>query len=208
MLCSIAADCAPTLDVQGRQLTGIGFAGARTCVQVDPIRSKRNWYRVFGDISEATRRAPSDASTDWSMRKLAVRLDARHMMVAGVWRKHGLKPHGIERYLASNDPEWKKKAADIIGLYLNPAKHAAVFCGDEKTAIQSSGRKVPVLPLSPGGLEGHGYEYRHGTAWLYSVFIRIPERYSVTAARYTPPRNSSFFSPTSRSTNSAAKRSM
>jgi hypothetical protein len=69
-------------------------------------------------------------------------------MVARVWRKHGLKPHRIERYMASNDPDFEKKAADIIGLYLNPPAHAAVFSVDEKTAIQALDRKDPVLPLS------------------------------------------------------------
>ena len=81
------------------------------------------------------------------------------MMVARVWRKHGLKPHRIERYMASNDPDFETKAADIIGLYLNPPAHAAVFCVDEKTAIQALDRKDPVLPLSPGRAERHGFEY-------------------------------------------------
>ncbi len=49
------------------------------------------------------------------------------MMVARVWRKHGLKPHRIERYMASNDPDFETKAADIIGLYLNPPAHAALM---------------------------------------------------------------------------------
>src|SRR5271154_4962117 len=100
-------------------------------------------------ILEATRRAPSDGSTHWSTRKLGAHLDVSHMMVARVWRKHGLKPHRIERYMASNDPDFEKKAADIIGLYLNPPAHAAVFCVDEKTAIQALDRKDPVLSLFP-----------------------------------------------------------
>ena len=58
------------------------------------------------------------------------------MMVARVWQQHGLKPHRIERYMASNDPDFETKAADIIGLYLNPPAHAAMNCVDEKTAIQ------------------------------------------------------------------------
>jgi hypothetical protein len=45
---------------------------------------------------------------------------------------------------------FESKAADIIGLYLNPPQHAAVFCVDEKTAIQALDRLDPVLPLSPG----------------------------------------------------------
>jgi hypothetical protein len=31
--------------------------------------------------------------------------------------------------MASNDPEFEEKAADIIGLYLKPPVHAAVFAG-------------------------------------------------------------------------------
>jgi hypothetical protein len=42
--------------------------------------------------------------------------------------------------MASDDPEFERKAADIIGLYLNPPQHAAVFCVDEKTAIQALDR--------------------------------------------------------------------
>ena len=53
-----------------------------------------------------------------------------------IWKEASLKPHRLERYLASDDPEFESKAADIIGLYLRPPQHAAVFCVDEKTAIQ------------------------------------------------------------------------
>jgi len=65
--------------------------------------------------------------------------------------------------MASNDPQFEEKAADIIGLYVNPPQHAAVFCVDEKTAIQALDRLDPILPLSPGRAERHGFEYyRHG----------------------------------------------
>jgi len=65
-------------------------------------------------ILEATRHRPS-SSTHWTTRKLAAHLEVSHMMVARVWGKHGLKPHRIERYMASNDPDFERKAADIIG---------------------------------------------------------------------------------------------
>src|SRR5712692_5006907 len=72
--------------------------------------------------------------------------------------------------MASDDPEFELKAADIIGLYVKPPQHAAVFCVDEKTAIQALDRLDPVLPLSPGRLERHGFEYyRHGTRSLYAA---------------------------------------
>jgi transposase len=64
--------------------------------------------------------------------------------------------------MTSNDSEFEVKAADIIGLYLNPPQHAAVFCVDEKTAIQALDRRDPALPLSPGRAERHGREDRKG----------------------------------------------
>ena len=152
--------------------------------------------RVEARILEATRRAPSDGATHWSTRKLAEHLKLSHMMVARVWRKHGLKPHRLERYMASNDPDFEKKAADIIGLYLNPPAHAAVFCVDEKTAIQALDRKDPVLPLSPGRAERHGFEYyRHGTLSLYAAFnTKTGEVLGKTTARHTSAEFVAFLS--------------
>jgi transposase len=89
--------------------------------------------------------------------------------------------------MASNDPQFEQKAADIIGLYLNPPAHAAVFCVDEKTAIQALDRKDPVLPLSPGRAERHGFEYkRHGTLSLYAAFAtQTGDIIGKTASRHT-----------------------
>ena len=73
--------------------------------------------------------------------------------------------------MRSTDPDFETKAADVIGLYLNPPRHAVVFCVDEKTAIQALDRVDPRLPLSsPGRAERHGFEYyRHGTLSLYAA---------------------------------------
>ena len=72
--------------------------------------------------------------------------------------------------MLSDDPHFEQKAADVIGLYLNPPQHAVVFAVDEKTAIQALDRLDPVLPLSPGRAERHGFEYyRHGTLSLYAA---------------------------------------
>ena len=58
---------------------------------------------------------------------------------------------------------------------------------DEKTAIQALDRKDPVLPLSPGRAERHGFEYfRHGTLSLYAAFnTRTGEVLGKTAPRHT-----------------------
>ena len=140
-------------------------------------------------LAWTTKRKPADGSTHWSSRKLAAEMggDISHMTVARIWAKHGLKPHRLEGYMASNDPDFETKAADMIGLYLNPPQHAAVFCVDEKTAIQALDRKDPVLPLSPGRAERHGFEYfRHGTLSLYAAFnTKTGEVLGKTAERHT-----------------------
>jgi transposase len=138
-------------------------------------------------ILAKTKQAPPDGSTHWSTRKLAKVLGISHMLVARVWRRAGLQPHRLERYMLSDDPDFEQKAADIIGLYLAPPQHAAVFAVDEKTAIQALDRLDPVLPLSPGRAERHGFEYyRHGTLSLYAALnTRTGEIIGQTAARHT-----------------------
>ena len=138
-------------------------------------------------ILERTRRPPPDGSTHWSTRKLAKVVGVSHMMVARVWARAGLKPHRFRRYMASTDPDFETKAADIIGLYLNPPRHAAVFAFDEKTAIQALDRLQPVLPLSPGRAERHGFEYyRHGTLSLLAALnTRTGEVVGRTVPRHT-----------------------
>ena len=133
------------------------------------------------------KRKPADGSTHWSTRKLGLALTISHMMVARIWAKHGLKPQRLDRYMVSNDPDFERKAADVIGLYVNPPAHAVVFCVDEKTAIQALDRKDPVLPLSPGRAERHGFEsYRHGTLSLYAAFnTKTGEVLGKTAAPHT-----------------------
>ena len=92
---------------------------------------------------------PPAPLTHWSTRRLAAKVGVHYSTVAAVWKRHGLKPHRLERYKASPDPDFETKAADIIGLYVEPPQHAVVFCIDEKTAIQALDRTDPVLPLSP-----------------------------------------------------------
>jgi len=121
-------------------------------------------------ILAKTRQAPPDGSTHWSTRKLGRLLNISHNLVAKAWQRAGLQPHRFERYMQSDDPDFERKAADVIGLYVNPPDHAAVFAVDEKTAIQALDRLDPVLPLSPGRAERHGFEYyRHGTLSLLAA---------------------------------------
>jgi len=145
-------------------------------------------------ILEWTRRGPDDGSTQWSSRRLAKKLGTTHMAVARVWNRYGLQPHRLRHHMVSDDPDFEAKAADIIGLYLHPPAHAAVFCVDEKTAIQALDRLDPMLPLSPGRAESHGFEYfRHGTLSLYAALeTQSGEILGKTARRHTSAEFVSF----------------
>ena len=143
--------------------------------------------QVQARIARKTQQKPSDGSTHWSCRKMAEALGVSKSTVQRVWAQARLKPHRLDRYMASNDPQFEEKATDIIGLYMNPPQHAAVFCVDEKTAIQALDRLDPVLPLSPGRAERHGFEYyRHGTLSLYAALdVKTGKVHGMTAARHT-----------------------
>jgi transposase len=145
-------------------------------------------------VIRRTTRKPEDGSTNWSCRKMAAALGVSKSTVQRIWAQARLKPHRLDRYMASNDPEFESKAADIIGLYMKPPQHAAVFCVDEKTAIQALDRLDPVLPLSPGRAERHGFEYyRHGTLSLYAALdIKTGRVEGKTAQRHTSAEFISF----------------
>jgi transposase len=136
-------------------------------------------------IARRTRQAPTDGSTHWSCRRMAMGVSKNTMQ--RVWTQLRLKPHRLDCYMASDNPEFEQKGADIIGLYLRPPQHAAVFCLDEKTAIQALDRLDAVLPMSPGRAERHGFEYyRHGTLFLYAALdVKTGQVQGMTAGRHT-----------------------
>ena len=70
-----------------------------------------------------TRKPPGDGTTHWSTRRLGAKLQVPHTVVARAWKRAGLQPHRLERYLRSTDPDFEHKAAEIIGLYLDPPQH-------------------------------------------------------------------------------------
>jgi transposase len=154
-------------------------------------RKSSESQRLEARILALTQKPPPDGSTHWSTRKLARLLGVSHMRVARVWSRARLKPHRLDRYVASNDPDFETKAADIIGLYVNPPQHAAIFSVDEKSAIQALDRTLPALPLSPGRAERHGFEYiRRGTLSLYAA---IDTRTGEVIGKTTPSHTSQAF---------------
>ena len=90
--------------------------------------------------------------------------------VQRIWAAHGLQPHRIRTFKRSRDPEFAAKLADVVGLYMDPPRHAVVLSVDEKSQIQALDRTQPGLPLKPGkcGTMTHDYK-RHGTTTLFAA---------------------------------------
>ena len=112
---------------------------------------------------------PADA-THWSTRSMATATGMSQSAVSRIWLAFGLKPHQIETFKLSPDPQFIDKVRDIVGLYLNPPEAAVVLCVDEKSQIQALDRSAPVLPLMPGVPERRSDDYvRYGTTNLYAA---------------------------------------
>jgi len=73
---------------------------------------------------------PTDA-THWSTRSLARQLGMSQSAISRIWRAFGLKPHLVDTFKLSTDPQFIEKVRDVVGLYLNPPKAALVLCGRE-----------------------------------------------------------------------------
>ena len=124
-------------------------------------------------IREILDRPPPKGFARWSGPLIAKALG--DVDVQYVWRslrEQKIDLGGRKSWCESNDPEFAKKAAEVVGLYMAPPENAIVLCVDEKPSIQALERAQGYLKL-PGGraLTGHSHDYkRHGTTTLFAAF--------------------------------------
>lgn len=119
-------------------------------------------------ISGATR--PPKPKTRWSVRTMAAAVGISPDSVHRIWQANDIKPHRMETFKLSNDPEFEKKFWDVIGLYLDPPERALVLCCDEKSQCQALERTQPGLPLGVGEIRTKTHDYkRHGTITLFAA---------------------------------------
>ena len=91
-----------------------------------------------------------------------------------VWcflREHKIDLGARRSWCESNDPAFAAKAADVVGLYVDPPAKAVVLCVDEKPSIQALERAQGYLKLANGrALTGQSHDYkRHGTTTLFAA---------------------------------------
>jgi transposase len=111
-----------------------------------------------------------EAETHWSVRTLAKATGVGRETVRAVLGEARLKPHRAGTFSQSNDPEFREKLIDVVGLYANPPDNAVVLCVDEKTQLQALDRTQPQLPMRPDQIERHTHDYkRNGTTQLFAA---------------------------------------
>jgi transposase len=109
--------------------------------------------------------------THWSTRSMASAAGMSQSAVSRIWRAFGLKPHVVERWKLSTDPQFIEKVRDIVGLYMSPPENALVLAVDEKSQMQAIDRTAPILPIMPTTPARMTHDYvRHGTTSLFAAF--------------------------------------
>jgi transposase len=109
--------------------------------------------------------------THWSTRSMAAAAGVSQTAVSRIWRAFGLKPHLVQTWKLSADPQFIEKVRDVVGLYMDPPAGALVLCVDEKSQIQALDRTAPCLPILPTTPARMTHDYvRNGTTSLFAAF--------------------------------------
>jgi len=148
-----------------RRLAGLDETGARGAEAKYTAATDRRILAVLDD-------PVPDGYARWTGPLIAARLG--DVDVQYVWRflrEQKIDLAARKSWCASNDPEFAAKAAEIVGLYLDPPDKALVLAIDEKPSIQALERAQGYLKLPNGrALTGQSHDYkRHGTTTLFAA---------------------------------------
>ena len=112
-----------------------------------PAVYRDEWKRA---VLKKLEEKPPNHMARWDGPTLAAELGTSEDAVQRFLQKEGIQLARMRTWCISTDPEFAEKAADIIGLYLNPPTNALVISVDEKPSIQALSRKTGVVKTSNG----------------------------------------------------------
>jgi hypothetical protein len=88
---------------------------------------------------------------------MAAEIGLSQSSMSRIWRAFGLKPHAVETWKLSTDPQFIAKVRDVVGLCMSPPENALVLAVDEKSQIQALDRTALCLPMLPTTPERRTY---------------------------------------------------
>ena len=152
-----------------RRFTSQGFKGLRDAPRPG---AQRRYDQVFRNRVLAVLEQPAPAGqATWDGPAVAKEVNGSVHAVWRVLRKEGICLQRQRSWCVSTDKEFAAKAADIVGLYLNPPEKALVISVDEKPSIQALERKTGYVETDNGKIvRGYKSTYkRHGTLNLFAA---------------------------------------
>src|SRR5271169_667179 len=159
----------PTVTKWCKRFSLWGLRGLRD----DPRSGKPTKYgaafrnRVLALLEEP----PPPGMSHWDGPAVAEKLDSSVYAVWRVLRREGIHLQRHRSWCVSTDKEFAPKAADVVGLYLNPPVNAVVLSVDEKPSMQAIERASGYVETDSGAVvRGLKSTYkRHGTLNLFAA---------------------------------------
>ena len=132
--------------------------------------------RIYGEdfrkrVLALLEQPPPSGQASWDGPALAAALQGSVHAVWRVLRQQGICLQRQRSWCVSTDQEFAAKAADIVGLYLDPPEKALVICVDEKPSLQALERKTGYVETDSGKIvRAYKSTYkRHGTLNLFAA---------------------------------------
>ena len=134
-----------------------------------PIENDRK--ELIQRVKALLEESPPKGRGRWNGVLLAQKLKVNKHVLWEVLREAGISIDRKRSWCVSTDPEFAKKSADIIGLYLNPPTNALVISVDEKPQMQAIERTQGYVKSSDGEIvRGLQSTYkRNGTLNLFAA---------------------------------------
>ena len=114
---------------------------------------------------------PPPGMSHWDGPAVAERLGASVHAVWRILRREGIYLQRVRSWCVSTDKEFGPKAADVVGLYLNPPVNAVVLSVDEKPSMQAIERPSGYVETDSGTVVRalKSTYKRHGTLNLFAA---------------------------------------